>query len=118
MESGGFAPDTAEAGFGAKKSDGPSLPFETLLSPVIADDMNDELDDTLNSMSVHLGFEVKILGLVKSSVTLCGWDCTKLDSWALIRAGGKIAGEATGAGTKPKVCEGGNGREADEEVEG
>jgi hypothetical protein len=47
---------------------------------VIADDMNDELDDTLNSMSVHLGFEVKILGLVKSSVTLCGWDCAKLVS--------------------------------------
>lgn len=75
VESGGFAPEAA--GAGARKIDDPCLPFETLPSPVIADDMNDELDETLklsfaNSISVLLGFDAKTLGLVKSSVMMCG----------------------------------------------
>ena len=74
VESGGFPPETV--GAGAKNID-PCLPFETLPSPVIAEDMNDELDETLklsfvNSSSVVLGFEFRILGLEKSRVMLCG----------------------------------------------
>uniref|UniRef100_A0A2N9IEF9 Uncharacterized protein n=1 Tax=Fagus sylvatica TaxID=28930 RepID=A0A2N9IEF9_FAGSY len=39
-DSGGFPPETAS--IGATKIAGPSFPFETLLSPVIADDMQEE----------------------------------------------------------------------------
>ena len=77
VESGGFPPETV--GAGVKKIE-PCFPFETLPSPVIADDMNDELDETLklsfaNSTSAAaLWLELRILlfGLVKSRVRLCG----------------------------------------------
>ena len=50
-------------------------PLETLPSPVIPDDMHEELKETLkfsleNSSSELLELNPKMLGLVKSSVTL------------------------------------------------
>jgi hypothetical protein len=74
VDSGGFPPETA--GAGATKIDDPSFPLETLPSPVIADDMIDEVDDTLKlslvkSSSVVLGLEAKTLGFEKSKVKLC-----------------------------------------------
>ncbi|XP_059436930.1 cysteine-rich receptor-like protein kinase 25 [Corylus avellana] len=56
-------------------STGSGFPFETLPSLVIADDMNDEFDDTLSfvkSSSVVFGFEAKTLGSEKTGVKLCG----------------------------------------------
>ena len=46
-ESGGFPPEAAGAGAALERKIEPCLPFETLPSPVIADDMKDELDETL-----------------------------------------------------------------------
>lgn len=61
-----------------RKRDEPSLPFETLPSPVMspvvmAEDMNEELEETLkaslgNSRSKDLGLDLRMLGLVKSRV--------------------------------------------------
>lgn len=75
MREGGLPPETA----GARKIEDPCFPFETLPSPVIAEDMKDELDDTLklsfvNSSSEFLPFELNMLGFVKSRVKLCGCD--------------------------------------------
>lgn len=103
-ESGGFPAETA--GAGAKNRDEPSFPLETLPSPVMAEDINEELDETLkvsfvNSNSVLLFLEPNKLGFVKSRVKLCGCDCTKLAgliTGAPIGAGFKVAGVEIGAG--------------------
>lgn len=92
-ESGGFPAETA--GAGAKNREDPCFPLETLPSPVMAEDINEEFDETLklsfvNSNSVLLVLELNKLGFVKSSVKLCGCDWTKL--------AGVITGAATGAG--------------------
>lgn len=80
-ESGGFPPETAGAG-GVRKIEDPCLPLETLPSPVMAEDMKDELlEETLkvvvsleNSSSMDLALELKmlLLGFVKSRVRVCG----------------------------------------------
>lgn len=75
-DNGGFPPDAVGTA-GVKKIDDPCLPFETLPSPVMADDMNDEFEDTLkvsleNSSSIDFVLVLRMLGLVKSRVKL--WD--------------------------------------------
>ena len=92
-DSGGFPAETAAAG--VKNRDDPCFPFETLPSPVIAEDINEEFDDTLklsfvNSNSVLLVFELNKQGFVKSSVKLWGCKGTKL--------AGSVLGASTGAG--------------------
>lgn len=82
-ERGGFPPaETA----GVRKMEEPSLPLETLPSPVMAEERKEELEETLNvvvsfenSSSNDLALEVKkLLGFVKSRVRDCatvglGW---------------------------------------------
>lgn len=58
-----------------RKRDEPSLPLETLPSPVMAEDTNEELDETLkvslvDSRFKELGLYLKMLGLVKSRVNV------------------------------------------------
>lgn len=118
---GGFPEDGAA---GAKKIDGPCFPFETLPSPVIAEDIKEELDETLklslvNSSSALFVLEPNRLGFVKSRVKLCGGcDWTKLagavtadglTTWVLNGAG------CTVAGARVRVWEWGREREADDE---
>ena len=92
-DSGGFPVETASAG--AKNRDDPCFPFETLPSPVIAEDINEELEETLklsfvNSNSVLLVLELNKQGFVKSRVKLWGCEGTKLT--------GAVLGASTGAG--------------------
>ena len=70
-ERGGFPPETVGPAGAAVKKIEPCFPFETLPSPVIADDMKDELDETLNSSSALLWLELRRFGFVKSRVMLC-----------------------------------------------
>lgn len=97
LEIGGFPADTAGAAVGARNRGAPCLPLETLPSPVIADDMNEEVDETLklslaNSISVPpLFFEPRMLGFVKSRVRLC-FACGGAN---LAGAGAWIDGDAT-----------------------
>ena len=73
-----------------RKREDPSLPLETLPSPVIAEDMKEELEETLkvsleNSRSMDLALVVlNMLGFEKSRVRLC--DCE----------GAKVTGLASG----------------------
>lgn len=103
-DSGGFPAETV--GAAAMNMDDPNFPFETLPSPVIADDMKDELEETLNSSSVVvLGFELNKLGLAKSRVTLCACGCAKLG----IEPGAEGAGATIFKGTGEEAATGGAG---------
>ena len=80
LRRGGF-PEEEGGGGGARKSEEAWLPLETLPSAVRAEEMKEELEETLkvsleNSRSVDLAsVEAKMLGLVKSRVRVCegGW---------------------------------------------
>lgn len=103
LEIGGFPADEAGPDAGAMNIDVPSFPFETLPSPVIADDMKEELDDTLklsfaNSISeTPLELGPRMLGRVKSRVKLClgcawrklaGDGCELVGAWMGVGARG------------------------------
>ena len=107
-DSGGFPPETAA---GVRKIEDPTLPLETLPSPVMAEDMNDEFDETLkvvvsleNSSSTDLAalvVRMLLFGLVKSSVRLCGgggagwWKVT-----GMVAGGGGGGGVGGGGGAR------------------
>jgi len=106
-DSGGFPPEIAGVAAGLRKIEDPCFPL-TLPSPVIADDINDEADETLNvavsfenssSTMEFFVFELKTtsFGFVKSSVMLCDCGWTKLaGAWRTEIGVGVSAGDGEG----------------------
>jgi hypothetical protein len=94
-DNGGFLAETAVApDFGFINIERPNLPFETLASPVIAEDMKEEFDDTLKQ---SLFDAAEKLGFVKSRVNDCnGVVCVWTKFTGVTTAGDEITGVGAG----------------------
>jgi hypothetical protein len=91
---GGFPAETAiSPDLGFINIEIPNLPFETLASPVIAEDMKEELEDTLKQ---SLFDAEEKLGFVKSRVNDCNGVCVWTKFTGVTTAGDEITGVGAG----------------------